>query len=98
MVEIITQDTATAMEGMAVITDMGMGMVVVTMDMGMGMGMGMGMVTMVITKLLFLLSSEALYFEQGKVLQQSVFGTSIHLLTHSHIKVRHDSVSEYRTI
>jgi len=91
-VDIITQDTATAMEGMAVITDMGMGMVVGTMDMGMGM------VTMVITKLLFLVSSEALNFVQGKVLQQSVFGTSIHLLTHSHIKAGHDSVSEYRTI
>ena len=91
-VDIITQDTAAAMEGMAVVTDMGMGMVVVTVDMGMGV------VTMVITKLLFLLSSEALNFVQGKVLQQSVFGTSIHLLTHSHIKARHDSVSEYRTI
>jgi uncharacterized membrane protein len=64
--------------------------------MGMGMGIGMvDMVTMVITKLLFLLSSEVLKFVQGKVLLQRVFGTSIHLLTHSHIKARHDSVSEY---
>jgi hypothetical protein len=81
-----------AMEGMAVTVDM---------DMGMGMGMvviiinTMDMVTMVIIKLLFSLSSEALKFVQEKVLLQSVFGTSIHLLTHSHIKARHDSVSEY---
>ena len=89
--DIITQDSATAMDGMAVTLDMGIGMAVI-------MDIGMGMVTMVITKLLFLLSSEALKFVQGKVLLQTVFGTSIRLLTHSHIKARHDSVSEYWTI
>jgi hypothetical protein len=65
-VEIITQDSDTkiteAMEVMAVTVDMGMGMVVVIMDM----------VTMVITKRLFLLSSDALKIVQEQVLLQRV--------------------------
>jgi hypothetical protein len=73
--EVITQDTVMevteAMEVMAVTVDMGMGMVVVIMDMDMDMDM----VTMVVTKRLLLLSSDALKFVQEKFLLQSVFGT-----------------------
>jgi hypothetical protein len=53
-----------------------MGMVVVIMNM----------VTMVITKHLFVLSIESLKIVQEYVLLQSVFGTSIYLLTLWHGK------------
>jgi hypothetical protein len=68
------------MEVMAVKMDICMGMTFVIMDM----------VTMVITKHLFLLSIEALKIVQEQVLLQSVFGTSIYLLTHSHNKARNE--------
>jgi hypothetical protein len=65
---------------MAITVDIGIGMVGVTMDM----------VTKVVTKHLFLMWIESLKIVQEQVLLQSVFGTSIYLLTHSHHKARHE--------
>jgi hypothetical protein len=70
-----------------------MAVTVVTVDMSMGMGMvvvTMDMVTMVITKCLFLPSIESLKIVQEHFLLQTVFGTSIYVLTHSHNKAMHE--------
>jgi hypothetical protein len=87
LVKVITSDSDTditeALEVMAVTVDMGMGMVVFIMDM----------VTMVVTKRLSLLSSNSLKIVKEQVLLQSVFSTSIHLLTHSQNMAR-DEFSE----
>jgi hypothetical protein len=73
------------MEVMAVTVDIIMGMAVVIVDM----------VIMVITKHVFVLSIETLKIVQEYVLLQSVFGTSIYLLTLSHnIRRCVNSVSE----
>jgi hypothetical protein len=87
----VTVEIMGAMEVMAITV----GMVVVIMDMVTTDMVNMDMVTMdkvtmVITKHLFLLSIEALKIVQEQVLLQSVFGTSIYLLTHSHNKARHE--------